>query len=164
MLSFASEIKADYVVFKYVRSEYFNEGPAKEMELSPEEKKELSRIGRDSIYKRKVGNNLEFLIKSIDNSFKVNHCYFGWLYSRLTISGEVLPCCGCPDKKMGDFKKNSLSEIWHGKKYDEFRQKSKDINTDDYFKGCACTKLCPHFMPMISMKDMLKHIYQIWTH
>lgn len=164
MLRFACEVKADYVVFKYVLSEFFKTEVAKQIKLTSQEKQELLQISKSSVYKKKVGNNLDFLIGSIDRSFKVNNCYFGWLYSRLTVTGEVIPCCGCTEKKMGDFKKNTLSDIWSGEKYNEFREKSKNINTDEYFKDCACTKVCPHYMPMISMKDMLRHIYQIWSH
>ncbi len=164
MLSLAHEVKADYVVFKYVLSEFFKTEIAKQIKLTDDEKRELSEISRRSVYKKMVRNNLDFLIKSIDRSFRVNHCYFGWLYSRLTVTGEVIPCCGCTEKTLGNFKESRVEDIWYGKKYDEFREKSKNINTDAYFKDCACTKVCPHYMPMISMKDLLRHIYQIWSH
>lgn len=164
MLRFADEVKADYVVFKYVLSEFFKTEIAKQIQLNDREKDELVQIYKNSVFKRKVRNNLEFLIKSMDRSFRVNNCYFGWLYSRLTVTGEVIPCCGCTEKNLGDFKKDGFKQVWYGKKYDEFRVKSKGINTDEYFKDCACTKLCPHYMPMISIKDLFRHIYQIWSH
>ena len=164
MLAFAHEVKADYVVFKYALSDSFKPEVANRIVLTNQEKQELYQICRQSVYKKKVRNNLDYLVKSIDRSFRVNNCYFGWLYSRFTVTGDVMPCCGCGKKTLGNFKESKAADIWYGKKYDEFREKSKNINTDAYFKDFACTKVCPHYMPMISFRDLLRHIYQIWTH
>ncbi|MBF0594963.1 MAG: radical SAM protein [Candidatus Omnitrophica bacterium] len=155
MLSFASEIKADYVLFKYAMGDFFRPEIAGRIQLSNDEKIELIRLSEASVHKKRVRNNLDYFIHALDRSFKVDRCYFGWLYARVTVTGGVIPCCGCTDKEMGNFKENIFSTIWFGTKFDEFRQRSRHINTDPFFSECSCSKICPHYMAMMPLRDVL---------
>ena len=158
MLSFAYKVKADYVMFKYLLEEFFKEDALKQIALTDEDKKQVSQIWKKSVYKNKVRNNLGYFIKAFGKSFRVDNCYLGWLYSRLTVTGEVVPCCGCLGHDMGNFKEHSFHEIWFGQRYNEFRKKSRNINSDSYFMDCSCSKICPHSLPIISLNDLLHHM------
>lgn len=52
-------------------------------------------------------------------------CLRLWINPVITWDGKVLPCCFDKDGKyiMGDLNKNSFREIWHGKKFAEFRKR-----------------------------------------
>ncbi len=52
-----------------------------------------------------------------------NKCWRMWQGAVVTWDGKVVPCCFDKDAShvMGDFKKQSLSEIWQSKAYGDFR-------------------------------------------
>jgi len=54
----------------------------------------------------------------------LDHCWKLWHSCVLTWDGLVVPCCFDKDAthQLGDLKKNAFSEIWQGKKYEEFRK------------------------------------------
>jgi radical SAM protein with 4Fe4S-binding SPASM domain len=67
--------------------------------------------------------------QSSDGSFRIkstltNRCSRLWFNPVITWDGLVLPCCFDKDANhvMGDINESSLSEIWYGKKYMEFRK------------------------------------------
>jgi radical SAM protein with 4Fe4S-binding SPASM domain len=55
----------------------------------------------------------------------MKHCSRLWSSPVLTWDGEMVPCCfdKDADNKMGNLVTDSLEQIWHGKKYSEFRNK-----------------------------------------
>jgi radical SAM protein with 4Fe4S-binding SPASM domain len=63
-----------------------------------------------------------------------------WINPVITWDGKVVPCCFDKDAShiMGDLNKRSFREIWHGKKYNEFRRsllsKRKEI---DICRNCT---------------------------
>lgn len=72
-------------------------------------------------------------------------CYTGWLYSRILVSGDVVACCGCCDKKLGNVNERSFIEIWNSKEYTKFRIKMRNIvNDKTIMKVCSCHS-CVHF-------------------
>lgn len=60
---------------------------------------------------------------SIDNPLN-NHCLRMWRGCVITWDGVVVPCCFDKDAshQLGDLKTESFSEIWKGKRYNDFRQ------------------------------------------
>lgn len=60
---------------------------------------------------------------SIKNKL-LNQCWRMWSSCVVTWDGLVVPCCFDKDAKhiLGDLKKQSLQELWHSKKYQEFRK------------------------------------------
>ena len=57
-------------------------------------------------------------------------CRRPWELSYITAEGEVLPCCFVPfvtdaqwqENVLGDLKTQTLTEIWNGERYREFRR------------------------------------------
>ena len=159
MLDFGRDVKADYVLFKPVMGEFFKAEVQDLLVLTEEERQQVAEISKDLFRKAEVHHNLREFVEAGKRAFRVNACWFGWLYSRLTVSGDVISCCGCLGHTMGNFKDVSFEEIWFGEKYQEFRRRSRNIHTDGYFTDCSCNKVCPHFLPIISFSDVLRYLY-----
>jgi len=54
----------------------------------------------------------------------LNHCWKLWHSCVITWDGVVVPCCfdKDADHKLGDLKKESFKELWHGEEYVRFRK------------------------------------------
>lgn len=54
----------------------------------------------------------------------LNHCWKLWHACVISWDGLVLPCCFDKDAlhRLGDMKKNTFYEVWHGKEYKRFRK------------------------------------------
>ncbi len=54
----------------------------------------------------------------------LNHCWKLWHSCVITWDGVVVPCCFDKDAEheLGDLKKESFKELWHGKEYQSFRK------------------------------------------
>ncbi len=103
----ARELGVDQVVFKTAQIyDYQNGSP-----LIPED-------GKYSRYRRNDDGTY-----SIKNEWNDN-CWKMWHSCVVTWDGKVVPCCFDKDGKyvLGDLSKESFSEIWNGKKYQDFRQ------------------------------------------
>jgi len=159
MLSFGALVGADYVLFKPFLDEFFTREGAEPFSLKENDRAILRNNAGNSFFKRQVPNNLDNFIRAMDHSFRVPYCFFGWMYARLTVTGEVIPCCGCLGHSMGNYKQTEFSEIWYGDKYDEFRRKSWNIHSDAYFLDCSCKRSCPHYMPIVALKDVAWRLY-----
>ncbi len=76
---------------------------------------------------------------SIKNDL-LNQCWRMWQACVITWDGLVVPCCFDKDAthRLGDLKKQTMSEIWHGEKYNTFRssllRSRKEI---DICKNCT---------------------------
>lgn len=70
-------------------------------------------------------------------------------------TGIVTPCCANPTI-MGDLSKQSLEEVWNGKKYSKFRE---DVGSNPYCRICHT----PVFGKLASTGVMLDPSYQIKT-
>ncbi|MBI5192028.1 MAG: SPASM domain-containing protein [Nitrospirae bacterium] len=69
------------------------------------------------------------------NTKNKNHCYWLWMLPVVNYDGNVIPCCHInlsPPVLGNVFNGSSLSEVWSGKKYSDFRRKilhaKNDIN------------------------------------
>jgi MoaA/NifB/PqqE/SkfB family radical SAM enzyme len=69
-------------------------------------------------------------------------CYIGRLQARIRIDGAVMPCGYC-DILMGDLSKKSLKDIWSGKSYKDFRNRSETIEgLATLAETCFCDWCC----------------------
>lgn len=74
-------------------------------------------------------------------------CTVGWIFCRIMPEGDVAPCCRGVDAPMGNLKKQSFAEIWHGPAYAEFRRMAlKEKKSHPYFKSFGCYKSCDNLM------------------
>jgi MoaA/NifB/PqqE/SkfB family radical SAM enzyme len=64
-------------------------------------------------------------------------CYIGWIFTRIMADGKVVPCCKGHRLAMGELHKQSFKNIWHSRKYTQFR-----IN------GLKLSKSNPYFAVM----------------
>ncbi|MFC1705552.1 radical SAM protein [Planctomycetota bacterium] len=72
-------------------------------------------------------------------------CYVGWLYARVRMNGDVIPCCKATSVPMGNVLENggSFAEIWNSGTYKEFREKARNLpKTDPYFAPIDCYRSC----------------------
>ncbi len=62
-------------------------------------------------------------------------CSMASNYTKIEPNGEVYPCCRGPrELLMGNVNDNSMTEIWNGEKYREFR---RNMNNKDYADVCS---------------------------
>jgi radical SAM protein with 4Fe4S-binding SPASM domain len=83
-----------------------------------EAKSEL--LPRQQQYSRYEGGNGSYRIKSD----LANHCWFLWHTANVTWDNRAVPCCFDKSAKyeMGNIASESFKEIWHSKKYQQFRK------------------------------------------
>jgi radical SAM protein with 4Fe4S-binding SPASM domain len=70
----------------------------------------------------------------------LNHCWKLWHSCVITWDGMVVPCCFDKDAthRLGDLKKESFAELWHGKSYVDFRKiLLKGRDQIDICKNCT---------------------------
>jgi len=73
----------------------------------------------------------------------LNQCWKLWHSCVITWDGMVVPCCFDKDAihRLGDLKKNSFKELWHGQLYHQFR--SQLLQGRDKIEICTnCTEGC----------------------
>lgn len=136
MVRFAENVGADEIFFSNLSIRKHSE----KLALSNTQKNNLDRLINNISKKIKIKNNL---LSLISNQKMDIPCYQGFIYSVITLDGDVIPCCGSPiTRKIGNINDESFDSIWHSEKYGEFRRKGKNI-ADKYFKGFRCSTLCP---------------------
>lgn len=70
-------------------------------------------------------------------------CYIGWIYSRILVSGNVVPCCKAHLVPMGNVYSQSSKDIWFSDKQNEFRGTAlKYKKSHPYFEKIDCYKVC----------------------
>lgn len=122
-ISLAEEIGADDIVFKTAQIYDFKNGNPL---IPTNDKYSRYKKNRDGTYS--IKNRLE------------NQCWRMWRGSVITWDGKVVPCCFDKDAKyeMGNIKKESFSEIWKGKAYNQFRKGVlTSRNQIDICKNCS---------------------------
>lgn len=86
-------------------------------------------------------------------------CYTGWIYSKITANGDVIPCCKAHKKPMGNIYKDSFKDIWNGKKQKMFRYKGKNVSKKDpYFKEIECFKACDNLGMNLGFHEKIKSL------
>lgn len=70
-------------------------------------------------------------------------CTIGWTYSRVRVSGEVIPCCKGHLHPLGDLHHQSFADIWYGPTTDELRRMGKhQAKAHPYFSRIRCYAAC----------------------
>jgi MoaA/NifB/PqqE/SkfB family radical SAM enzyme len=72
-------------------------------------------------------------------------CFVGWYYAKVSVYGDVTPCCGCPEAIMGNIFERSFHEIWNSATYTTFRSHALSAKNTEMFPACACDDLCPFY-------------------
>jgi len=85
-------------------------------------------------------------------------CFYGWLYARVKVDGNVIPCCPCWHFPMGNIFKDSIKDIWHSEKWNQFRFHScQSYNKhEEYFKNCNCINFCVHYPENLEFNEKMK--------
>ncbi|WP_433363274.1 SPASM domain-containing protein [Actinoplanes sp. CA-142083] len=68
------------------------------------------------------------------------NCTWPWDAAYVTSAGLVQPCCmvmGDDRVALGDLKRESFADIWHGEAYREFRRRLDSADPPDVCRGCA---------------------------
>lgn len=70
-------------------------------------------------------------------------CYIGHIYSIVTASGRIHPCCACA-RVVGDLREGGFAQAWRGQAYRGFREECLDLpNRLPAVDGCDCMS-CPY--------------------
>lgn len=70
-------------------------------------------------------------------------CYVGWIYSRIMVNGDVVPCCKAHRVAMGNVLDHRFQQIWFSDKQHEFRHKALTCKkSHPFFKKIDCYKAC----------------------
>jgi MoaA/NifB/PqqE/SkfB family radical SAM enzyme len=70
-------------------------------------------------------------------------CTIGWTYSRVRVSGEVIPCCKGHLHPLGSLHEQTFSQIWFGAAHDELRRMGKHhAKSHPYFARIGCYRSC----------------------
>jgi len=86
-------------------------------------------------------------------------CTIGWSYSRITTSGDVIPCCKGYNKPLGNLYENHFKHIWNDHKMREFRFRAKNISKGDaYFEPIGCYKACDNVGNNMEIHKRLKKL------
>jgi len=84
-------------------------------------------------------------------------CYIGWLFARIMADGQVAPCCRGVCIPMGNINTRSFREIWHSKKYNDFRRRSLAGNkSDPPFSQIGCEKVCDNHVQNKEIHQLLQ--------
>jgi len=148
VIELAKEVGADSIGFK--RIDVIPE--TRELLLNNDQLRELK-----SLLKKAKGKSIKLGIKTsigfyqkyiVDglttgvythNYYSNVPCYVGWLSSRILSDGNIIPCCGCYDTILGNIHNDSFAGVWSSEKYQQFRQKSINIQKDSEFvQNCKC--------------------------
>ena len=55
------------------------------------------------------------------------YCLKTYSYVYINLKGDVTPCCGLPRHKIDNIIEKELKNIWHNKKFNEFREKQPEV-------------------------------------
>jgi len=175
MINFALDVHADKVQFVFLepitkKTEFLlidEEQRGELKEIVKRIKKNIFRIeGSDDVYRDEKGREIMItdftknfirrleqsdVIKGVYDEFVVNEipCYVGWVFARIMADGSVIPCLKAHKMPMGNIYKNSFSNIWNSKKYQNFRKMCMTYKKKhSYFKNIGndpnygCAKIC----------------------
>ena len=76
-------------------------------------------------------------------------CFMGYVYTRITATGDVLYCCNT-EVKVGSLADAPFAELWHGAAWNALRAR---LRRGDYFAGCA---RCGKFEQNVAWSERVK--------
>ena len=127
LIKLAESLKADKILFKPL---ILSPSLPQELRLGPKDLKSLFlRVKKEKI---KVPHNLRSFFRTVRSQFlrsknmpqpkTINKpCPIPWISSVISLSGDVLGCAYAEKKVLGNIYKESFSDIWNSKNYQEFR-------------------------------------------
>jgi radical SAM protein with 4Fe4S-binding SPASM domain len=171
MVRFSIQYNVDQVTFKLFRvyDEITKDYLMDERDLAWI-KDELRRVSKK--YKKLIKTNSNAFLLYTDrmsndgyiyrnNFLREMPCYVGWYYMVVLNNGDILPCCGCRKYVLGNIHRNSLSEIWHSKKYESFRFDALFYKDKQEFDQCNCVHACSHYQMNFKTHRFFKYFIKI---
>lgn len=151
-VEFASQVRARRVLFRPVDTAG-DAGLEAGIMLTGDQarsvKKRLEEM-KTCLDSRKIENNLPHFLKAfrgkVDTTelYRAIPCYYGWLGTRINVTGDVFACCRCYEP-MGNIHEEDFRSVWDGSDYRAFRHEVLRINRGGKrIDGCECNN-CPHF-------------------
>jgi len=102
---------------------------------------------KEKLRSLEVEHNIDETIRRYEagaNVWKKVPCYVGWMTCRMKVDGTIQPCNPC-QLPMGNFREQSLGEIWNGPVYRAFREMILAPNSSRVMdERCDCS-FCCHF-------------------
>ena len=84
-------------------------------------------------------------------------CTVGWTYSRVRVSGHVIPCCKGHEHPLGSLHEQSFPQIWFGPTLDEFRRHAvAEKKSHPYFARIGCYKACDNIGMNLATEQQLE--------
>jgi MoaA/NifB/PqqE/SkfB family radical SAM enzyme len=104
----------------------------------------LTRM-RKVLRRRAMRNNIDVALQLYrigETVWDTLPCYVGWVHSRVRVDGTVYPCGRC-DLALGNLSEKSLSLIWNGEPYRNFRKAvSTRAGLESMQSHCICGYCC----------------------
>ncbi len=169
----AIEKKVDEIVLQNCVEPEF----ARDIGLSLDDKKKVAEVLktlRDETNGANLKSNIDFVIARYSENFGAKDdgkylgytvngdyyrrypCYTGWTYVMVLENGDVRPCCYCL-KPLGNISTSSFKDIWFGKTYNSFRERSKNLPiSQETIPGCACFGSCGSVLDNIKTLERFK--------
>lgn len=85
-------------------------------------------------------------------------CYAGYIYSKVRVNGDIVPCCKADKVPMGNISNARFKDIWVSKKYQTFRTRAAKTHNKDtyYFPKINCLKSCDNYGMNLQMINELQ--------
>lgn len=88
---------------------------------------------------------MSVMVEEVKERFP-HFCSMASNYVKIEPNGAVFPCCRGPrELQMGNVNEQSLTEIWNGDKYREFRRRMHARDYPEVCRGCDVLTANPHF-------------------
>lgn len=163
MLEFCESVGVDHILFQVMdavpdRTEtlLLNSSQKKELKILLNQNKDLIKKLEQTGKTMFEFDNFERRLQS-ETSVSGNYdgeitkkipCYCGWVFSRITADGNVNFCFKTDEYPMGNIYKNTFTEIWRSKKYNDFRRDRFYKKTEANMK-LRCDTVCDNIMDNI---------------
>ena len=86
-------------------------------------------------------------------------CYVGWIYSRILVTGDAVPCCKGHRMVLGNIYHQNFRDIWHSPAYDRFRAKALSmVKSAAFFATIKCFKGCDNLEMILDVHRRLREL------
>lgn len=140
IIKLSGKMRVDYLTLQYYLS-YWGKAEWRKT-LKPEQIDNKGKMVSDILNRaRRLAKelNVKFNIYYGNRFTKTNPCRWPWQSFYITADGFVMPCCILTDPRifnLGNIFEKSLTQIWNGNDYINFRERLKSGNLLDFCKGC----------------------------
>jgi len=126
MVKLAEDLKVDKMIFKPV---VLNSELPGELKLQPDIIIPVINKLREHSLHISIPNNIRDFIatlysltKKSEDCFHPKRCYIPFIQSVINVDGKILGCVYAKSPPLGDILKDKFTDIWFGKRYNEFRK------------------------------------------